>query len=117
MSKNVKEVFNDVMVSEGVELKSLKKMFIWYDLLSCALSFQLLFILAYSIGIDYSATMLCVLCIVAMDIGLKNALERDSKNYKKLESNMALVKLWTISLLTMGIATSVALIMVTFGLV
>lgn len=116
--KNKKNFYQEVADNnEGIEAKNVKSIFIWYDLLSFALSFQLIFIFAYSVGIDFAATMLSALFIIITDTVLKITLSRDSKNYEKLKSQMALVKLWTIPLLVLGIATLVSLIIVTFGLI
>lgn len=103
--------------NNGVEAKNVKSIFIWYDLLSFALSFQLIFIFAYSVGIDFAATMLSALFIIVTDTLLKVFLTKDSKNFEKLNSQMALVKLWTVPLIVLGLATMVSLIVVTFGLI
>lgn len=103
--------------NEGIEEKNVRSIFIWYDLLSFALSFQLIFIFTYSAGIDFAVTMLSAIFIIVTDTILKIFLTRDNKNYEKLNNQMALVKLWTIPLMVLGIATSIALIIVTFGLI
>ena len=92
-------------------------MFIWYDLFSYALSFQLIFIFAYSANLNYATTMLSAVFILLMDTVLKNALEKDGNAYKKLSERMSLVKLWTIPLLILGVITTVSIIIVTFGLI
>lgn len=101
----------------GIEATKIKSVFVWYDLLSFVLSFQLIFILAYSFEIDFAVTMLSAIFIIITDTIIKVALEKDGKNYEKLKSQMALVKLWTIPLIFIAFATLLALLCVTFGLV
>lgn len=116
--KQKKNIYQEVAAAnEGVNEKNVKSLFVWYDLLSFVLSFQLIFILAYSIGINFAATMLSAVFIILTDTLLKISLEKDGKNYEKFKSQMALVKLWTVPLLVLGIATSVSLLIVTFGLI
>ena len=104
--------------NEGVTRKDVRNLFIWYDLLSYALPFQLIFIFVYLIGSNYYPfTMLSVLFIFLMDAILKNSLERDSKNFQKFNKHIPLVKLWVIPLIVMGIVTTVALLITTFGLI
>ena len=118
MSEKKKSFYEEIADNnEGVEPKNVRSIFIWYDLLSFALSFQLIFIFTYSVGIDFAATMLSALFIILTDTFLKMFLTKDNKNYEKLKSQMALVKLWTIPLMVLGVATSIALIIVTFGLI
>ena len=101
----------------GVEVKNVKSIFWWYDLLSFSLSFQLIFILTCSFGIDFIATMFSVLFIIITDTLVKITLTSDSKNYAKLHSEMALVKLWTIPLMIMAISTLVTIVAASLGLV
>jgi hypothetical protein len=118
MNKKVKEMYSNVIASnEGVTEKNVRSLFIWYDLFSYALSFQLIFIFAYSTNLNYATTMFSVIFIIMMDVLLKNVLDKDSKSYQRLANQLALVKLWTIPLLILGILTTVALLVVTFGLI
>ena len=103
--------------NEGVDAKNVKSIFLWYDLLSFALTFQLIYILAYSLRINFAATIFSTVFIVVTDTLIKLSLMKDSKNYIKFKSQLALVKLWTVPLMFLGIATIIALIIVTFGLV
>jgi hypothetical protein len=118
MNKKVKEMYSNVIASnEGVTEKNVRSLFIWYDLFSYALSFQLIFIFAYSTNLNYATTMFSVIFIIMMDVLLKNVLDKDSKSYQRLANQLSLVKLWTIPLLILGILTTVALLVVTFGLI
>ena len=103
--------------NEGVTAKNIKSMFVWYDLFAFTLSFQLLFIAAYSLGYDFAVTMISVIFIMITDTLLKTFLAKDNKNYTKFKEEMALVKLWTIPLCVLVTATMVSLIIVTFGLI
>ena len=104
--------------NEGVTRKDVRNLFIWYDLLSYALPFQLIFIFVYLGGSNYYPfTMLSVLFIFLMDAILKNSLERDSKNYHKFNKHIPLVKLWVVPLIMMGIATTAALLVTSLGLI
>ncbi|MBR1540601.1 MAG: hypothetical protein IJ629_05525 [Clostridia bacterium] len=105
--------------NEGVTRNDVKRLFIWYDLLSYALPFQLIFIfIYYLIGSNYYPFTMCsVLFIFVMDAILKDSLERDGKNYEKFNKHIPLVKLWVIPLIFMGLVTSVALLMATLGLI
>lgn len=106
-----------VEANDGITSKDVRNLFIWYDLLSYALPFQLIFIFVYLIGAKcYPFTMLSVLFIFVMDSILKNSLEKDGKNYQKFSKHIPLVKLWVIPLICMGSVTSIALLITTFGL-
>ena len=104
-------------VNTGVTVADVKSLFIWYDLLSYALPFQLIFIISvYLFGASsFPVTMISVLFIFLMDSILKNSMERDGKNFAKFNKHLALVKLWTLPLICMGVITSVALIATVFG--
>jgi hypothetical protein len=117
--KSSKEFYDEVIASnDGITKKDVRRLFVWYDLLSYALPFQLIFILIYALGSNhYAFTMLSVLFIFVMDSILKNSLERDGKNYEKFNKHISLVKLWVIPLIVMGTLTTVALLVTTFGLI
>ena len=117
--KNKNDLFDFVVKeNDGVSRKDVKSIFIWYDLLSYALPFQLIFILIYLAGSKcYPFTMCSVLFVFVMDAILKNSLERDGKNYEKFSKHIPIVKLWTIPLIVMGVTTTISLIMTTFGLI
>ena len=103
--------------NEGVSSKNVKNMFIWYDLFAFVLSFQLLFIAAYSLGYDFAVTMLSVIFVFITDTLLKNFLVKDNKNYTRFKNEIELVQLLTIPLCVLAIVTMVSLIIVTFGLI
>ena len=113
------DLFDSVVTAnKGIERKDVRNLFIWYDLLSYALPFQLIFIFVYLIGSNYYPFTMCsVLFIFLMDSILKNSLERDGKNYEKFNKHIPLVKLWVIPLIIMGIVTTIALLITTFGLI
>ena len=118
MGKKVQDMYSSVVAAnDGITKKDVKNLFIRYDLFSYALSFQLIFIFAYSINVNYATTMLSALFILIMDTVLKNVLEKDGASYKRLANKMSLVKLWTIPLLILGIVTTASIIAVTFELV
>lgn len=118
MGKKVQDMYSSVVAAnDGITKKDVKNLFIWYDLFSYALSFQLIFIFAYSINVNYATTMLSALFILIMDTVLKNILEKDGTSYKRLANKVSLVKLWTIPLLILGIVTTASIIAVTFELV
>ena len=75
-----------------------------------------LYILQVIIGL-IGSTIFSTVFIVVTDTLIKLSLMKDSKNYIKFKSQLALVKLWTVPLMVLGIATIIALIIVTFGLV
>lgn len=118
MGKKVRDIYSSVVAgNEGITERNVKNLFIWYDLFSYALSFQLIFIFAYSINMNYATTMLSAIFILIMDTILKNVLEKDVKSYKRLAERMYLVKLWTVPLLILGVITTASIIIVTFGLI
>lgn len=104
-------------VNTGVSVADVKSLFIWYELLSYALPFQLIFIISVFLfgASSFPITMVSVLFIFLMDSILKNSMERDGKNFAKFNKHLALVKLWTLPLICMGAITSVALIASVFG--
>ena len=109
---------NVASANDGISRKDVRNLFLWYDLFSCVLPFQLIFIIVYLTGTNYYPfTMCAVLFIFIMDAILKNSLERDGKNYSKFSKHIPLVKLWTIPLIIMGTLTTVALIITTFGII
>ncbi len=104
--------------NDGIQAKDVRNLFIWYDLLSVALPFQLIFILINLLGASYYALTMCsVFFIFIMDSILKKSLEKDGKNFQKFNKHIPLVKLWVIPLILMAIVTTIALIIVTFGLI
>ena len=118
--KSELDLFDSVVAAnDGITRKDVRNLFIWYDLLSYALPFQLIFIGIYLVGSNkyYALTMLSVLFIFVMDSILKNSLERDGKNFEKFNKHIPLVKLWVIPLIVMGTVTTAALIITTFGLI
>ena len=109
---------NVVAVNEGITRKDVRNLFVWYDLLSYALPFQLIFIFTYLIGSNYYPVTMCsVLFIFVMDAVLKNSLEKDGKNFQKFNKYIPLIKLWAIPLIGMGTVTTIALLVTTFGLI
>ena len=119
LEKTEEDLFSYVVNSNyGITRKDVKRLFIWYNLFSYSLPFQLIFILVYLSGSKYYPfTMLSVLFIFVMDSILKNSLERDGKNYEKFNKHIPIVKLWTIPLIIMGIVTTIYLIAITFGII
>lgn len=116
--KNMDLFDSVVSANNGITRKDVRNLFIWYDLLSYALPFQIIFILVYLVGSNYYPFTMCsVLFIFLMDSILKNSLERDGKNYQKFQKHIPLVKLWVIPLICMGTVTTIALLVTTFGLV
>ena len=110
--KQKMDLFDSVVaVNEGIERKDVRRVFVWYELLSYALPFQLIFIFVYLAGSNYFIlTMFSVCFIFIMDAILKNSLERDGKNFEKFYKHISLVKLWAIPLLLLGALTTIALI-------
>lgn len=107
-----------VSANDGITRKDVRNLFIWYDLLSYALPFQLIFIFVYLIGSSYYPFTMCsVLFIFVMDAILKNSLERDGKNFQKFNKHIPLVKLWVVPLICMGTVTTIVLLITTFGLI
>ena len=118
MSKEKKNFYQEIAEeNEGIEAKNVKNIFVWYDLFSFALSFQIIYIISASFGWNFSATIISAAFVILTDTILKLSLTKNGKNYEKLNSQLALVKLWTIPLMFLGVATIVALIIVTFGLI
>ena len=117
--KSSKKYYDSVaMYNEGVTAKDVKQLFIWYDLLSYVLPFQIIFIMIYAIGIGpkyYGFTVLSVFGILATDSTIKNILERDATKFALFNKYVSLVKLWAIPLLIMGICTTLALLYATFS--
>lgn len=108
----------DFVVSEndGVTRKDVRNLFVWYDLLSYILPFQLIFIIICLNGSkNFAMTIFSACFIFAMDAILKNSLERDGKNFQKFYKNLSLIKLWVIPLTLTGIITMVILIITTLG--
>lgn len=107
-----------VEANEGIEVKDVKRLFLWYDLLSCLLPFQLIFIITYALGSKYYSLTICSLFFILItDTGIKAALEKDGAKFVKLQKQIPLVKLWVIPLALMAIATTICLLGVTFGAV
>lgn len=107
-----------VAANKGIEVKDVKKLFVWYDLLSCLLPFQLIFIITYVLGSKYYSLTICSLFfILIVDSGIKSTLEKDATKFTKLQEHIPLVKLWVIPLAIMAVATTVCLLGVTFGIV
>ena len=119
-SKESKEDLFSLIVNDndGVTRKEVRNLFIWYDLLSYILPFQLILIFIYLSGSNYySYTMLSVLFVFFMDSILKNSLERDSKNYQKFNKHIPFVKLWVIPLVLMGIVTTIIFCVTKLGII
>lgn len=115
---NKKSFYEEVAQNnDDVQVKNVRSIFFWYDLLAFSLSFQLLYIFAYSIGITFATTTFSTLFIIIVDTIIKEILIRDNKNYVKLHNQLDFVKLWAIPLVVLGIATMIALIVVEFGLI
>ena len=98
--------------NENVTVKDVKNVFVWYDLFAFSLSFQLLFIISHIFNWRYSVTMFSAIFIILVDAIIKELLDRDTKNYKRLKSELPLVKLWVIPLVAMAIVTTATLIYV-----
>lgn len=113
--KKTKDLYKLVVEgNENVTVNDVKKVFIWYNLFAFALSFQLLFIFAYLNDWRYSVTMFSSVFIILVDAIVKELLDRDVKNYKRLNAELPLVKLWVIPLLVMAVATTSSLLYITF---
>lgn len=117
--KTENSFYNDIVAAnKGIEVKDVKRLFIWYDLLSWLLPFQLIFILTYAIGSKYySLTILSLFFVLIIDTGIKSILERDATKFTKLQEQIPLVKLWVIPLAIMAIVTTICLLGVTLGIV
>ena len=98
--------------------KDVRNLFIWYDLLSCVLPFQLILIFLYLTGSKcYFFTILPILFIFLIDSILKNSLERDTRNYEKFNKHIPLVKLWVVPLVLMGIINIVGFFITELGMI
>ena len=63
--KAEKSFYNGVVeANEGIEVKDVKRLFLWYDLLSCLLPFQLIFIITYALGSKYYSLTICSLFFI-----------------------------------------------------
>lgn len=98
--------------NENVTVKDVKNVFVWYNLFAFSLSFQLLFIISHIFDWRYSVTMFSAVFIILVDAIIKEFLDRDVKNYKRLKSELPLVKLWVVPLIIMAIVTTATLIYV-----
>ncbi len=110
MSKSVQEVFNEVAVAEGVEVKKVKNTFLWYDLLSSVLSFQILYIVSATTKMNFGMTLFSALCVLVMDSTIFSCLKKNPSSYQSLKNNVPLVKLWTVPLLILSIAVLTILV-------
>ena len=109
--KKTKDLFKTVAAgNENVTVKDVKNIFVWYDLFAFSISFQLLFIISHLCDWRYSVTMFSAVFIILVDAIVKELLDKDVKNYKRLKSELPLVKLWVIPLMAMAIVTSGTLI-------
>ena len=61
--------------------------------------------------------MCSVLFVILTDSIIKYSIEKDNKNFMKFHKHISLVKLWVIPLMFMGIVTTIALLVTTFGLI
>lgn len=100
--------------NENVAVKDVINILMWYDLFGFAISFQTLFMIAYSLGWRYSVTMFSTIFIILVDAIIKELLDKDAKNFQRLKKELPLVKLWTIPLLIMGIVITLSLLYITF---
>jgi len=121
MKKNsaVNEIYDGVMaVNNGVTKKDIRKIFLWYDLLSYIIPFQLISILVYANDFkNYQFTVVSVLFIFVMDAIIRDALERDGKNYQKFKKYIPIVKLLAVPLIITGIITTAILVGTTFKII
>ena len=109
--KKTKELYETVAAgNENVTVKDVKNIFVWYDLFAFSISFQLLFIISHLFDWRYSVTMFSPVFIILIDAIVKELLDKDVKNYKRLKVELPLVKLWTIPLIVMAIATTATLV-------
>lgn len=109
--KKTKDLYKTVAAgNENVTVKDVKNIFVWYDLFAFSISFQLLFIISHMFDWRYSVTMFSSVFIILIDAIVKELLDKDVKNYKRLKDELPLVKLWAIPLMTMAIATTASLI-------
>ena len=118
MSEVKKDFYQEVAnVNEGVQAKNVKSIFWWYDLLSFAIAFQLIYIASCALNVNFSVTIFSTIAVIVTDTLIKISLMNDGKNYQKLKSQLALVKLWTIPLVVLSIAIVTLLVLVAFGLI
>ena len=118
MSEVKKDFYQEIAeANEGVAAKNVKSIFLWYDLLSFSLAFQLFYIISSVLKINFAATIFSAVAIVITDTMVKLFLMKDSKNYQKLKGQLALVKLWTIPLMALAAVVLIALVGITFGLI
>lgn len=109
--KKTKELFEAVAAgNENVKVRDVKNVFVWYNLFAFSISFQLLFIISHMFNWRYSVTMFSAIFIILVDAVIKELLDRDVKNYKKLKAELPLVKLWVIPLMAMAIFTTGTLV-------
>ena len=109
--KKTKDLFKTVAAgNENTTVGDVRKVFVWYNLFAFSVSFQLLFIIAHIFNWRYSVTMFSPVFIILIDAIVKELLDKDVKNYKRLKSELPLVKLWVIPLMAMAIVTSGTLI-------
>lgn len=107
-----------VEANEGIQVKDVKKIFLWYDLLSCLLPFQLIFILTYALGSNqYLVTACSIFFILITDSTIKILLQNDGKRYVKFKKELVTVKIWVVPLAIMVLATVVSLFCVNLGVV
>ncbi len=118
MSEVKKDFYQEIAeANEGVAAKNVKSIFLWYDLLSFSLAFQLFYVISSALKINFSATIFSAVAIVITDTMVKLFLMKDGKNYQKLKGQLALVKLWTIPLMALAAVVLIALVCITFGLI
>ena len=109
--KKTKELYKAVAAgNENTTVGDVRKVFVWYNLFAFSVSFQLLFIIAHIFNWRYSVTMFSPVFIILIDAIVKELLDKDVKNYKRLKVELPLVKLWTIPLIVMAIATTATLV-------
>jgi len=116
--KGMEELYDSVIAAnEGATKAKIKSLFVWYDLFGFALTFQLLFIFAYVMGLDnaYTATIFSVEAIVAIESLLKKILEKDATSYSRLKKQLSLIQLWTVPLILLGVLSTFAIFVATFG--
>ena len=110
--KNTNSLFNKVVKeNEGITNIDVRKIFIWYDLLGFSVSFQLLFIFSYLCNWNYAVTTFSCVFIILVDSIIKELLEKNPKNFKRLKGELPLVKLWVFPLIFIAIVISFSLIL------
>lgn len=113
--KKTKELYETVAAgNENTTVGDVRNIFVWYNLFAFSISFQLLFIISHLFDWRYSVTMFSSVFIILIDAIVKELLDKDVKNYKRLKAELPLVKLWAIPLMTMAVATTASLIYVKF---